>query len=124
MGVTTMETWDKFDEIVRRYSGLDRPARLHLVCGLVEAFSLEGRDGYVQAGKTKDEALVRLRGVNEVMQVLSKQLLFLTGNADENAYPDDEFFGALLHWSGDREVFLGAVYRAFRWVIEKAKEAG
>jgi hypothetical protein len=117
-----MEGWDKFDEIVRRYSQLDSAARLHLVCGMVGSFSLYGRDGYVEAGNYKDEAVTRLRAMNEVMQVLSKQLLFLTGNVDGYAYPDDEFFGALLHWSGDRQVFLGGVYLAFRWVMERTKE--
>ncbi|MCA9525142.1 MAG: hypothetical protein KC549_02450 [Myxococcales bacterium] len=109
-------------EIIRRYSALAPHERLHLLAGLVYWFSLEGRDGYVEAGNTTEGAVVRLRAINEVMQVLSAQLLRLTDNGE--GYPDDAFFDVLAETVRDREVFLRAVYGAFRWVIEKAKERG
>lgn len=119
MGV---ERSEEQSEIIRRYSTLAPEQRLHLLAGLVYWFSLEGRDGYVEAGNTTVHAIVRLRAINEAMQVLSAQLLRLTGNGE--GYPDDAFFDVLAETVRDREVFLRAVYGAFRWVIKKAKEGG
>jgi len=119
MGV---ERSKEVEKIIRHYAALSLSERQYLIVGLVYWFSLYGRDSYFEAGKSKDEAVVRLQSMNEVMQVISVQLLQLIGNGE--GYPDDAFFDVLLEAAGDRETFLGAVYRAFRWVSDKGKEAG
>lgn len=120
MGVTK----DELQAIERQYARLDPGDRRHLLAYLLYYFSESARMSYVEAGHSEADTAKRLRAMNEVVQVLSKQALVLVGAKEESfAYPDDALFGVLVQTvevgCPEREAFLGPVYDAFRQVVRR-----
>jgi len=118
MGVTHEE----LREISRQYSNLTSDKRCRLIAYLLYYFSQSARMSYVDAGCSEIDASRRLRALNEVVQVLSKQALALAGAWKESsAYPDHALFGVLMETleigCPEREAFLGPVYDAFRQIL-------
>ena len=118
MGVTN----DELREIERQYDRLGPNDRRQLVVYLLYYFSESARMNYVEAGHSEAEAAKRLRAMNEVVQVLSKQALVMVGAKEPPfAYPADALFEVLVQTMEigcpEREAFLGPVYDAFRQVL-------
>jgi hypothetical protein len=113
---------EELQEIQRRYMALDPDERRQLVSYLLFYFSEEARASYVDAGNPEGISSRHLRAFNEVVQVLSKQMLVAVGaKTSAFAYPDDVLFQVVVETvqvgGPGREAFLGPVYRAFREVL-------
>ena len=117
---------NRLDEIKKRYTVLSAELKTEFIGYLLFYFSLSARCSYVEAGLNSESSAATLRAYNEIVQVLSKQMLVSLGAQPPNiGYPDDVFFDILKecfeHGNAPVEDFIRPIYDTFRDIFSSSK---
>jgi len=115
---------DKLREASKKYFSLSFKERTHFLEYLIFRLSIAGRAGYTEANVDSETSLNYLKGVNEVLHVISQQLLTHRSSKSEDIKEEDLFNIALdafeMYAMPQKKMpmsFLDILYMAFRDIL-------